>query len=227
MNYPYHTTNFMFSHVVSNVMDRFKSFNLRKKSRWHHQCNLVNVKYAKPLFEEAKFWKNVFWHLKQSHRVTTPTCACKSRVKSDAWIQWPKNLQMLLLGQSHWCQLCRMLPGKYILMLCFWQSYIFGRMFLFCCLPFLLGGGCYFAPQLMFSWLLSLSLLLPSLFLILSLLEIKGLKRMAKHAMLLRKIKFWQIIYFWEEGVVLFLHNILLVIVVVILVLAKQGAKNN
>ena len=113
---------------------------LRKKSRWHHQCNLVNVKYAKPLFEEAKFWKNVFWHLKQSHRVTTPTCACKSRVKSDAWIQWPKNLQMLLLGQSHWCQLCRMLPGKYILMLCFWQSYIFGRMFLFCCLPFLLGG---------------------------------------------------------------------------------------
>ena len=60
-----------------------------------------------------------------------------------------------------------------------------------------------------------------------SLLEIKGLKRMAKHAMLLRKIKFWQIIYFWEEGVVLFLHNILLVIVVVILVLAKQGAKNN
>ena len=100
-------------------------------------------------------------------------------------------------------------------------------MFFFCCLPFLLGGGCYFAPQLMFSWLLSLSLLLPSLFLILSLLEIKGLKRMAKHAMLLRKIKFWQIIYFWEEGVVLFLHNILLVIVVVILVLAKQGAKNN
>lgn len=60
-----------------------------------------------------------------------------------------------------------------------------------------------------------------------SLLEIKGLKRMAKHAMPLRKIKFWQIIYFWEEGVVLFLHNILLVIVVVILVLAKQGAKNN
>lgn len=139
----------MFSHVVSNVMDRFKLFNLRKKYRWHHQCNLVNVKYAKPLFEEAKFWKNVFWHLKQSHRVTTPTCACKSRVKSDAWIQWPKNLQMLLLGQSHWCQLCRMLPGKYILMLCFWQCYVFDKaiflaecffsvVYLFCCGR---GGG--------------------------------------------------------------------------------------